>query len=384
MRRLRNLNVHEISLVKRAANKRKFLITKNLGAPMAADIEKIRDSLLAVPEPILKRLDEVAKSAFKKDDGTMMLSDDAQARLKAAGRMLQPIIGDISMDQVAQMLSAIGAVGADALMDSDVADDAAGDAVVMPDVDAAADAADDAQDAASDLAEATDDAAVATDAMADPLDVVTPTVVAPENDKRKASMQKALDASRAAYTQAMKDAGFDEEELNEEESPMNKSEVAKSHAPEAIAKAHKAEITALEKRHQEAVAKSVSLQLTLDKNEMVNKAAELPHLGAPEKMVDMLLRSKQKDPENFGENFSVLKSWNDAMNRSDIFIEHGSQASPKATGAEGQIAEAVAGMVQKSANLSPEQAYTQFISETAEGRALYRAVVTESFNKKGI
>ncbi len=376
MRRLKDMTVHEISLVKRAANKRKFLITKNAEVSMPApDLEKIRDSLLSVPEPILKAVDAVTKGTFAKDDGAMTLTDDQAARLKAAGRMLQPVIQDVPMDAITQMLSAIGATGTDALMDTALAD-----GVDADDAEAAAavdDAATDATEAASD-AEA--DAAAATDAAAEAVDAAP--AAAPEEDPRQAAMQRALAKSKEVYAQMLKDAGFDPDEEGEDVPPAEAKTMAKSDAksPEAVSKSLQDANDELAKKHKEAVSKSISLQLKLDKQEVIAKAAELPHLGKSDEIVDLLLRAKQRDAEGFDEHFKVMKTWNDTIAKSGMFTEHGSVATDEGAGIESRIDRAVANIVAKSGNTTTEKAYTHFITNTPEGREMFREYMYGSSN----
>ncbi|RYF52404.1 MAG: hypothetical protein EOO38_00265 [Cytophagaceae bacterium] len=387
MRRLKDLTIHEISLVKRAANKRKFLVTKTAGEPMPApDLEKIRDSLLSVPEPVLKAVEAVAKGTFAKDDSTMTLTDDQQARLKAAGRMLQPVIQDVPMDAITQMLAAIGATGTDALMDSDIAEsvdaDTATDAAAVDtaaDVQAADTLASDAVDAA--------DAATQAAAMASPdMPATADATAVTDDDKRAQTMKAALEKSKAVYTQMMKDAGFEEDE---DEQPVDKgADIMKSgeimKSADALAKKHRDELADMKKKHLEAVSKSCDLQLKLDKQEMIAKAAQLPHLGAADKLVTFLLNNKQKDPDGFAENFNVMKAWNDTMSKSDIFSEVGSQAVDTSNGdAESRINQMVMNLVQKSGGMSPQQAYTQVVTRTPEGQAAYKEYMDSSLKVKG-
>lgn len=388
MRRLKDMTVHEISLVKRAANKRKFLITKTAGARMSApDLEKIRDSLLSVPEPILKAVDAVTKGTFAKDDGSMTLTDDQAARLKAAGRMLQPIIQDVPMDAISQMLSAIGATGTDALMDTELADNVDGDEAEV------ADAVDDASDAADAAAVDAVEADTAAENAVTAVDPEAPATKMPElkkeDDPRTLAMQKALAKSKEVYSQMLKEAGFDPDEEEGEPVPaqgastMAKSADEKPRDVEPVEKSYRDAHEQLVQEHKEVVSKSIALQLKLDKQEVVSKAAELPHLGKSSDMVELLLRTKQNDPAGFDEHFKVMKSWNDSMAKSDIFVEHGSKATDEGAGVESRIDRAVQNIVAKSGNLTHEQAYTQFITETNEGRAMFREYMSGSEKAKG-
>lgn len=109
MKRLRSLDVHEISLVKNAANAKKYLVRKHQQDAPMPDAQSIREQLLAVPKSTVFAIEMVAKAAAEAGE----MTEEAQAAMKAAGRILAPHASNISSEQVTNLMQAIGMLAGD-------------------------------------------------------------------------------------------------------------------------------------------------------------------------------------------------------------------------------------------------------------------------------
>lgn len=388
------------------------------------DMQTIRAQLEAVPQTTVSAIERVAKAAG--DDG---MTEEAQAAMKAAGRILAPHADSLSSGQVTQLMQAIGMLAtndADAQANADdEAEDADDDAIEAAEgankAAAPADAAgpdedDEEEDADTESAtnksdkpkwlhdkikgkadkaaeddEADDDASAEEDDAQDVdktggasgpgLDTPKAKAKAPAKKFPFAKahdsgvltdgqMRYAADAARIEAPNPLetntvhKSAGLDLKGFTEAQraalEPILKSQAAQ-------AEAHKA----LEQAHKEAVAKSQALQHKLDRKEFVAKAAAFPHLGKAEELGAMLHNLHDKDPEGYAAWEGVLKAANSAQDNSALFEERGSRLAPAGSAAD-NLEQAVAAVVQKSANgMSRDQAMAHFL-DTDEGRKLYR------------
>lgn len=377
------------------------------------DAQTIREQLLAVPQQTVSAIERVAKAAG--DEGGM--TEEAQAAMKAAGRILAPHASNISSTQVTQLMQAIGmlagdpedadANAADADEDAEddaieaaesatnkAADDASADADEQQEDDAEpankadkpkwlhdkikgrADKADDADEDDADEQDVGKTGGASGPGLGEPKAVagvgpkkVAATKAAPEPVLPATQMRYAADGSRAGAPNPLessvsKSAGLDLKGFTEAQraalEPILKSQAAQ-------AEAH----TRLEQAHKEAVAKSQALQHKLDRKEFVAKAAAYPHLGQAEQLGAMLHNLHDKDPEGYAAWENVLKAANAAQDNSALFEERGSRLAPAGSAAD-QLEQAVAAYVQKSANgVGKDQAMAAFLS-TDEGRKLYR------------
>lgn len=407
MRRLTRLSVSEVSLVAEGANRKKYLITKSRKKGSSMPDVSIQDSLMSVPQEKLEAFARIAKAKFKGKDGKeTVLDDNAQAAMKAAMRILEPHSKSIPAPKIQEMLEAMSADGADA---AEAEDDAelAEDETIMADEDELnkakgrmpwqKDAGEkDGDDDDADEKRSAKKSADADDEEDEDEDDVNKCVdgpgigethfSGPADDRKKDALKKA----RASFVSTMKAMGYDmamnsgqSNSVSTATPPVERSNVAKSadhinlesFTPEQRAaltpilksQAQASERMAIELR--EAIAKSTKLQDELDRKEFVAKAAAFPHLGPAEKLGEQMLALHKKDPEMLVQWLDVFKSANAASDASGLFEERGSRLGSMG-GADDKIAQAVAGIVQKS-NMSKEKAEAQFL-ETAEGRALYK------------
>lgn len=387
LRRLRSLDVHEVSLVKDGAVGKNFLIRKNKdGSPMPT-AQSIRDQLLSVPEPIVKNIEAVAKAAGDTDG----INEEAQAAMKAAGRILAPHADSLTSEQVTKLMQAIGMLAQDKEDTDAIAADTAQNQqdAAIENQEAATNKAADGDDTEEEEEDAEDADEEATDKAAPPWlkdkikgkDKKDDKDDA-EDDKKKAPFAKSADTgvSAPSMMRYASDAPEDRAPLPLETAVAKSAELdlkgfteAQRAALEPILKSQKDQAAATEQlrqAHKEAVEKSAALQHKLDRKEFVAKAAAFPHLGTAEALGEKLHNLHAKDPDGYEAWVGILKSANASADASPLFKEHGS-----ALGATGDAAEklkaAVTGLVQKSASpMSYAQAESQFL-KTSEGKRLY-------------
>jgi hypothetical protein len=416
MKRLRALDVHEISLVKSAANARKYLIRKRAEEGSMPDVQSIHEQLLAVPQTTVLAIEAVAKSAGD-DDG---MNEEAQAAMKAAGRILAPHADNLTSEQVTKLMQAIGmlaqdkadtdANAADAQQNANDADIKAAEGANKAAPKAGNEDQRDAEEIDEQEQEAQkadkpkwlhdkikgkadkDDSGDADDEQDEDDVGKTGGASGPGMDlpkakdtdsKKKFPMAKAADdavlanpqmryASDAARNAApnplestvAKSAHLDLSGFTEAQRAALEP-ITKSHA--ALADSHRA----LEAAHKEAVAKSQALQHKLDRKEFVAKAAAYPHLGKADELGALMHNLHDKDPDSFAAWEGVLKTANAAQDSSALFEERGSRLSESGSAAA-DMDKAVAAFVQKSATgLSRDQAMDAFL-KTDEGKQLYR------------
>lgn len=404
LRRLRSLDVHEVSLVKDGAVGKNFLIRKNKdGSPMPT-AQSIRDQLLSVPEPIVKNIEAVAKAAGDTDG----INEEAQAAMKAAGRILAPHADSLTSDQVTKLMQAIGMLAQDKEDTDAIAADTAQNqqAAAIENQEAATNKAADGDEEDDADEEAADKAApkwlkAKMDAKkkGDEKDSKDPDDDEDEDSvdktgcasgpgigdmdlKKQTKLNKSAEDGVSAPSQMRyaSSAPEDRAPLPLETAVAKSAELdlkgfteAQRAALEPILKSQKAQAEATEQlrqAHKEAVEKSAALQHKLDRKEFVAKAAAFPHLGTAEALGEKLHNLHVKDPDGYEAWVGILKSANASADASPLFKEHGS-----ALGATGDVAEkmkaAVTGLVQKSATpMSYAQAESEFL-KTSEGKRLY-------------
>ena len=86
---LEDLQVHEVSLVDRAANGRRFLVWKN------AKGKNVKDSIQAVADTATDKEEAILQSVEK-----MAMSEDAQAALLTAHRLIEGYSDEITDEMV--------------------------------------------------------------------------------------------------------------------------------------------------------------------------------------------------------------------------------------------------------------------------------------------
>lgn len=435
MRRLKDLDVHEISLVKRAANKRRYLIVKSdtgvssMATPQAAPKANAAQDLLAamasIPREKLEHIAAIAKSAksrVHKADGDApegdmspddVLPEDAQNALKAAFRILAPYAEAISAGTMADFADALG-VEADA-DDADVDGDVDGDVAMSDGADDEDEVgkADDAPAADADKldamakadAEEEDDAdkAAKSDEAKDEVEGedVPPSVAKADGmpdfaDATDADKEAAMAAARTAYADAMKQRGIQEaaqkadEQEDDEDDALAKSGVEKSafslkglsdkqrKVLEPVLKSHFDRFAELERANRELIAKSEKLDEEMQRREFIAKAAkEFGALGRPEEIGESLMRLHKKDPDGVDSWCRIMKAANEQMlhgGADGLFKELGTaMGNAQATGGDAyaKIQQHVDGLVQKSAAGKTREQIEAEFLSTPAGRRLY-------------
>jgi hypothetical protein len=395
LKKLSDLQVHEVSLVNRAANLKRFLITKaeQEGLNAMPTTESIRDTLLAVPAPLMAQVEAICKSA----DG---MDDEATAACKAAMRILQPHMDRIPKKALHESLKAIMPESDAAVTDDDAAPDTTtamqtgtNKSADTDDGDAADEEAD--EEAADKSVNAPGPDEDGEEEMADKAmpDFIKAKIKAKDDkdakEKDKDAKKKALAKSQGV--QAPASLRYAEDQVAGQERAADhtheESNVAKSASldlssftPEqraAIAPIFKSQAAqadahqALLAEHKEAIAKSQALQHKLDRQEFVAKAKAFPHLGKADELGEKMHDLHDASPELAEKWFDVLKSANLAAGNSDLFQERGSRMSGTTAASASKIDQAVAGMVTKSVGgMTHAQAVRKFLS-TDEGKKMY-------------
>lgn len=325
MRRLKNLDVHEVSLVGKGANGKKYLIIKsqtgeampaNTPAPVA---EKLLAAFARIPKEKIEAIQLVAKSARARvrkadgeadeaaaDAGDGALSSDAQDALRAAFRMLAPWSEELTPDVMGDFTDALGVAADEA--------DEAPDAEAGDDVGKAEDA-EDKDDAGVTKAEGEDDKAEqdakasksaegeeeedgvakadveqddeqdgkaqkADDAPAEDEAGVTKADGMPDfADAAPDDIEQAMAAARQAYAEAMKQRGLKEAAAKSVDGPgIKEAEEDEVLAKSAVAKSLLSGLSAKERAALEPVLKSHEsrfVALEAAHRELIEKSATL-------------------------------------------------------------------------------------------------------------
>jgi len=431
MRRLKDLDVHEISLVKRAANKRRYLIVKSeIGAssmatspasPSANAAQDLLAAMASIPRQKLEHIAVIAKTAksrVKKADGDIpegdmpaddVLPEDAQNALKAAFRILAPYSEAISAGTMADFADALGVEGDEEAQEDAEAADGTDDGA---DVGKADDAKIEELGKAEDSEEEKDAEAQKTDEVKDEEqgEDVPPAVAKADGmpdfaDASDADKEAALAAARTAYAEAMKQRGIseaaqkaaDETDAEDEDEDVAKSVIGKSALNlkgldksqrailEPVLKSHFERFEELERANRELVAKSQKLDEEMQRREFIAKAArEYNALGRPEEIGENLMRLHRKDPEGLASWERIMKAANEQMKQGGadgLFKELGTaMGNAQASGGDAytKIQQHVDGLVQKSAQgKSREQLEAEFLN-TPAGRRLYAEANTRN------
>jgi len=125
MRKLYDLDVSEVSLVPRGANKKKFLVYKSHEGKIMNDIKtSVRQMIAGVDPKVMEKVEAVVKSMYKADappqPGAPVerqeneqaagkeLSPHAQAALKAVGRIMAPHKEELNQGHVKAVMKEVG------------------------------------------------------------------------------------------------------------------------------------------------------------------------------------------------------------------------------------------------------------------------------------
>jgi len=385
-KRLTKLEPGEVSVVSRAANRKKFHILKNEDGsmpekPMPADAshERLLAALDNVSETdlhsIAKAAEAVAIAKAEGDAGDSRL----QTTLRAVGKMLVPYTKAredgtpaITMADLNPILEAIG-IGAES-----------GD-----------DVAEEAEEGAEELMTMSVDKSVDGPGVGpgiEKADAAMSGMTKPDGVS-DAEHEAAKAAAKAAYDAHMEKAGYSDTKKAEEEEKdpepattkseenMEKDDVAKS-ALSGFNAEQRAALEPIFKSQREAIAKAEAkaarLEETLLRKEIVAKAEGFRNLGIEtQELADQLFEMQTKHPEGMPRFEKLLKSLDAQASRGGLFKEVGSQAKGDtgSTAAE-QLDAAVASIVAKSDGRSKAQVYRDFV-KSPEGAELYKAYQAE-------
>jgi len=369
MRKLFSLDPKEVSLVTRAANKKKFLITKAHGEVQMNEKE-IQTLVTTIDKPTLGRIDKILKAfGMKKDESkdnaekeihvdidshkdeseeggeiekeeSAPLSDRAQAALKAVARILAPFkeeIKDEHLDAIQQELGMME--GKDEELEKGQ--------MAQPQKEISKEHS----------AEAMEEAKKAY-----------------KSHLEKLGYRKYPDEEVAQKSKSVLDEGDDEEEEDVSKEKVAKSEVDLS----AFPKEQRTHLEMIFKSNAELVTKNADLEKQLNaereariQKEFSERAAQFKHLGDTNEIAAILKSLSEKDPEAFKKTETILKTANDQIAKGELFKELGTRTGGSVGDAEGRLNALVDSVVQKSGNTkTKEQIYAEVL-ESSEGRKLY-------------
>jgi hypothetical protein len=386
MKKLYDLDVAEVSLVPRGANKKKFIVYKSRGGKNVGAREEIRKLLKDVDPKVIGKIDKVLKgesgdmlprkdsAVYKEPEGephgdqehaASGLSERAKAALKAMGRIAAPFKDELNQGHVKSVMHAAG---------------------VMPE------------------GEPDDKHTEGMHAMHDKEG--SKAIPMKVEDEHHA---EALDMARKAYNSHLEKMGYrkypDEqpkvgskshkemEDDDDEEDGVEKSRVSKglrSFSPE-----QREELEVIFKSNRDLVRKNADLEEQLKEErdirksrEFKEKASTFKHLGVKTDELSTVLKSLAEVDEDTAEKVeSILKAADKQVSEGNLYGEIGSRLSSNGTGegdAAAKIDTIVEKMVQKSdGSKTSDELYYDFITKTPEGKKLYREYRNERIAKGG-
>lgn len=334
MKRLKSLDVEEVSLVDIGANKKKFLIFKSKSGSKKMDFKKIAKSLR------IRKSDEDDKEMAKKDlEGgdaePKELSEGAQAAMKAVARILMPFKEELSPEDMGAVCESLGmSEGADSDLEKEKGDEDKDKMDMEKD-----------KEGSEDLKK----------------------LFAIPEDVKEEHAAEALEKAKDAMGEHLEKLGYEKYKSEEPAMKSKEDEVEKS----KYAHVFKSNQDLIKKNADlEKIVKSMQAK-ELDK-ELVQKAASFTHLGlSKDDVVEVLKEAKNVSEKHYEKVCKQYSALNEQAKKSNMFGEVGSRLSNNgASDAEAKIDAAVATIVKK-AGVTKEQAYTDFMT-TAEGKDLYR------------
>ena len=379
MKRLHSLEPKEVSLVGKAANKKKFLVFKNSKGKQMSVQQEIVEMMKKADPKALKNLEKVVKAMMPSDAGMAagdmppkkdssvyklegkegedsvdehtMIGDRAQAALKAVGRILEPFKGEIKAQHLMKVAGAVG-IGDDHAPGDVQGEEAPVDHMMKADC---------------------------------------PEGVDPEHHaKAMGEAQKMYKAhlEKMGYRKhedeqpemkSMMKAKKDDMEEEEEEDLEKKVQKSGRLDLSAFPEAQRPHLEAIFKSNMELVKKNQDLEKELSherdvrlEKEFNEKAAALTtHTGANKAEIVKIMKSMHsKDPEALKFFEAVLKAQNEQAKSSGLFKTVGSDRAAKVGDPASQIDAIVDGLVLKSGGKTKEQVYSEYIA-TPEGKKLY-------------
>lgn len=378
-KRLTKLEPGEVSVVSRAANRKRFHILKNEDGTMPDAQEPISKSLTDLIqgvesvsatdlEAISKAAEKVAvaKAAGGETDPRL------QTTLRAVGKMLVPYTKArddgtpaVSMADLAPILAALGisdAADGEAEEEEETAEE-----MMNMSVEKGVDG--------PGCGPGVEKADAAMSGMSKP-DGVT-----------DAQHEAAKKAAKAAYDDHMAKNGYTGTKKAEEEKKPSastktedemteKDDIAKS-AFASFPAEQRAALEPIFKAQREAIAKAEAkaarLEETLLRKELIGKAEGYRHLGLDTAdLAEQLYEMQTRHPEGMPKFEKLLKSLDAQAKRGGLFNEVGSKATGSNEGSAAEMLDSkVASLVAKSDGRSKAQVYRDFV-KTPEGAELYK------------
>jgi hypothetical protein len=345
MKRLKSLDVDEVSLVDIGANKKKFLVFKSKVGVNTMNFKKIAKALRIKKDAEGEEKKEAMKKAekepeVKKAEGEKVLSEGAQAALKAIGRILTPFKEEITDSDVDAILEELG--------------------IEFPHSE---------ETEKSEKEEEELEPAVKAKEEEGDSDIKKLFAI-PEEVKEEHAIE-ALNKAKEAMCDHLEKMGYAK---YEEKQPAMK---AKEEGEDEIEKSKYAHIF---KAHKELVQKNADLEKTVNEmrkkdieKELVQKSASFTHLGLKsEDVIEVLKVAKEVGEKHYEKVCKQYEALNEQAKKGGIFKEYGSSmTSGGASDATARLDAAVKSVVQKSdTKITFEQAYDKFLG-TEEGKRLY-------------
>lgn len=359
MKHLSDLEAAEVSLVTRGANKRKFLVFKGReGNSMDKEMQKlIREAdpkALAEVEKVIKAYCDMEKNEDKKT----VLSDRAQAALKAAARILTPFKKELDKDLLKKVMGAAGMQMSGEEENDTTAEERMENSLTKE------------QATQSPSPIKAEHEAIAMKAAK----------AAFQTSLQKLGYQKYPEGKVTNKSFAGDTDGADAE--TEEDETVSKQAVVKADGSldlEAVPESVRPVVEAIYKGQQELVKKNAALEKELAdtksahrEKELVAKAESYTHLGSKDDVLATL-----KDADKLGaEAFSRITKQFDSMQAqaesSAAFQEIGSNQPRGGATTWEMIEKAALGLVEKSGDqgMTKEQAVEKFLL-TPAGQRLY-------------
>jgi hypothetical protein len=362
MKRLKNLDVDEVSLVDIGANKKKFLIFKNKSGEHSMSKTESNFSKIAKALKIKKDAEGDKEKPVMKEDAAG-LSEGAQAALKAVERILMPFKSEVSDNDLDAILSKLG-ISVDG-----------GAAPVEMNKEA---------EAPIEMEKEKEDG----------MEAMMKEFALPASVKEEHAAE-ALSKAKDAMSEHLEKLGYQKypspemtekmkKEKDDKEEMAKDKEGDKEEMEKSVQKAKDADL--IFKAHKELIQKNLDLQKKIDtmsedtvKKEIVQKAASF-NIGLNQSdLVEVLTQARKVSPAHYEKVCKQFETLGSQNKTSSLFMELGSSMANSAAGVEAKIDAAVDAIVKKSSGVSKEKAYSDFM-ETEEGRKLYAEMKKERPN----
>lgn len=356
MKQLSDLETKEVSLVDKAANKKRFIVFKSKEAPIAKEDDQ---KLMA------KVTKKVKEMVAKEDDGSG-LSDRAQSALRAVARILAPFKDEITDAHLDAIQSEVG-INAESEQPGEVGEEE----IEMKKPDGVSD---------KDHADAMEEANKAYMAkLGKPLyPAKQPQQKSQkemdEEESEKVAAKKAADAKAADEASKPKD--------KKEDDGVEKNNVTKSLDLSAFPEAQRPQLEAIFKHQNETIGGLVQKNVDLEKQlkdrdakdlekEFVSKADGLPNVGlAKADVIESLKDAHKAGPEAYARAVKNFETINKQNASSSLFKAIGSSGVGASGDAQGRLDALVESTVAKSSGKTKEEVYVEVLQST-EGQKLY-------------